>query len=178
LLTWLIFSCRVQASLKVEPAQAPSPHFNVKPAEDDVVTMLSSDTKEALELLSLSPARDPHSPLSELRSGSSSDLFDDWPEANNIHVSVYVVLTADASSSHTSTVSAPHCTQKSCADGSSTRLSRTRATSSRKPQRRKYVLTSAPQRKSKKTKVDAEHALASPIPRGGSLFATDFIRSE
>jgi hypothetical protein len=106
-----------------------------------VITLSSSDTEEALELLSLSPARGPHSPLSKLRSSSGCDLFDDWPEANDMAVSVYVALTTDASSSRTSIVSAPHCTRKSCADGSSTRQSRTRSTSSRKPRRRKSALT-------------------------------------
>jgi hypothetical protein len=101
--------------------QAPSPHFNVKSAKADVVTLSSSDTEEALELLSLSPARGPHSPLSELRSSSSSGLLDDWPEANDMATSVYVALTEDALSSCASTVSAPHCTQKPCDDGSSTR---------------------------------------------------------
>jgi hypothetical protein len=123
-LTWLIFTCHAQASLPVEPAQALSPHFNVKPAEADVASLSSSDTEEALELLSLSPSRGPYSPLSELCSSSGNDLFDDWPEANFIAVLVYVALTADASSSLASTISAPHCTRKSFADGSSTQRSR------------------------------------------------------
>jgi hypothetical protein len=120
LLSWLIFACHAQASLSVEPVQAPSPHFNVKPTEADVVTLSSSDTEEAIELLSLTPARGPHSPLLELRSSSSSDLFKDWPKANDMAVSVNVVLTADASSSRASMVDAPHYTQKSYADVSST----------------------------------------------------------
>jgi hypothetical protein len=70
--------------------------------------------------LSLSPARGPHSPLLELRSSSDSDSFNDWPEANDMAVSVYIVLTADASSSRASMVGASHCTRKSCANGSST----------------------------------------------------------
>jgi hypothetical protein len=112
LLTWLIFICHAHAS---------SPHFNVKQAEADVVTLSSSDIEEALKLLSLSPARGPRPPLSKLRSSSSSGLFEDWPEANDMDASVYVVLTVDASSSCASMVSAPYCTQKSCVDGSSTR---------------------------------------------------------
>jgi hypothetical protein len=109
-----------------------------------VVTLSSSDNEEALELLSLSPVRGPHSPPSELRSSSSRDLFDDWLEANDMAASVYVALTADALSSRMPMVSAPHCTRKSCADGSSTRQSCTRATSSQKPQQQKSTLTSAP----------------------------------
>jgi hypothetical protein len=178
LLTWLIFTCRVQSSLLVEPAQSPSPHFNVKLIEADVVTLTSSDTEEALELLHLSPTHGPHSPLSELRSSSSSRLFDDWPEANNMVVSVFVALTTDALSSHASMASASHCTRKSCANGSSTRQSHTRATPSRRPRRQKYALTSAPRRKSKTTKVDSELTLAAPTPRGGSLSAANFDRSK
>jgi hypothetical protein len=160
LLTWLIFTCRAQASLQVEPTQALSPYFNVTPVEAGLVSLLSTDTEKALELLSLSPARGPHSQLLKHRSSSGSDLFDDWPEANDMAMGVYIVLTADASSSRASIVIAPHCTRKSCADGSSTRQSHTRATSSRKPRRWKSALTSAPQRKSKKTKVDTKRALA------------------
>jgi hypothetical protein len=109
-LTWLIFTCCAQASLSIEPAQTPSQHFNAKPAKADVATLSSSDTEEELELLSLSPTRGPRSPLLEPRSSSGSDLFDDWPEDNDIDVSVYVVLTADASNSHASTASALQCT--------------------------------------------------------------------
>jgi hypothetical protein len=178
LLTWLIFTCHAQASLLVEPALAPSPCFNVKPAEADVASLSSSHTEEALELLSLSPARGPHSPLSKLHSSSSSDSFDDWPKANDMAASVYVVLTADASSSHMSTVGAPHCTRKSLADDSCTQPSRTRAGLTQKPWRWKFAFTSAPQRKSKKMKVDAERALVVPILRGGSISAADFDRSE
>jgi hypothetical protein len=169
LLTLLIFICH---------AQALSSHFNVKPAKDDVVTLSSSDTKEALELLSLNPARGPHSPLLKLRSSSGSDLFDDWPEANDMAVSIYVALTTDASSSCTSIVNALHYAQKSCVDGSSTQQSRTQATLSQKHWCRKSAFTSAPQRKPKKMKIATEYALAMPIPCGGSLSAADFDRSE
>jgi hypothetical protein len=71
-----------------------------------VVNLSFSDTEEALKLLSLSPARGAHSPLSKLRSSSGSDLFKDWPEVNDMAMSVYVALTADALSSHASTVNA------------------------------------------------------------------------
>jgi hypothetical protein len=38
--------------------------------------------------------------------------------------------------------------------------------------------TSAPRRKSKKTKIDAERALVALMPRGGSLSTADFDKSE
>jgi hypothetical protein len=72
-----------------------------------VETLSPSDAEEALELLSLSPAHGPHSRLSEPTS-SSSNLFEDWPEANDMVASVYVALTADASHSRMSAVNAPH----------------------------------------------------------------------
>jgi hypothetical protein len=148
--------------LPIEPTQAPSTHFNVKPTQADLLTLSSGA----------------HSPLLELQSSSGNGLFNDCPEANDMDASVYVALTAGASSSCASTVGAPHCTQKSCADGSSTRQSRTRTTSSQKPWWQKSALTSAPQRKSKNTKVDTERALAAPTPCGVSLSTTDFDRSD
>jgi hypothetical protein len=51
--------------------------FNVKLVEAGVVNLLCSDTEEALELLPLSPICVPRSPLLNLRSSSSSDLFKD-----------------------------------------------------------------------------------------------------
>jgi hypothetical protein len=77
LLTWLIFTCRAQASLQIKHVQAPSPRFNAKLVKADVATLLSTDTEEELELLSLSPTHGPRSPLSEPRSSSASDLFND-----------------------------------------------------------------------------------------------------
>jgi hypothetical protein len=65
-----------------------------------VVNLSSSDTKEALELLSL--------PLSNRCLSFDSDLFEDWLEANDMVASVYVVLTTDALSSHASIVYALH----------------------------------------------------------------------
>jgi hypothetical protein len=61
-----------------------------------VVTLSSSGTEEALELLFLSPPRDFVSHISEPSYSSGSDQFDDWPEANDIAVSAYVALIADA----------------------------------------------------------------------------------
>jgi hypothetical protein len=40
------------------------------------------------------------------------------------------------------------------------------------------MLTTTPQRKSRKMKIDVERALAAPTPRGGLLFAADFDKSE
>jgi hypothetical protein len=68
--------------------QAWSPHSNVKMPKADMVDLSSSNTEEAIELLSLSPARGYPSLLSNLRSSSNSDLFEDWPEANNMAASV------------------------------------------------------------------------------------------
>jgi hypothetical protein len=38
------------------PTKASQPYCSVQPTEPDVVTLSSSDTEEALELLSLSPS--------------------------------------------------------------------------------------------------------------------------
>jgi hypothetical protein len=92
-----------------------------------VVTLSSSDAEEALELLSLSPAHVPPSRSSEPCSKSGSNLFEDWPEANNMVVSVYVALTVDALSSHALMATAPHDGQESRAGSSSTRQSCSRA---------------------------------------------------
>jgi hypothetical protein len=73
-----------------------------------VVSLLSSDTEEALELLFLSPPHDPVSHISEPSCSSSSDQFEDWPKANDTVASVYVALTMDASISRTLTVNALH----------------------------------------------------------------------
>jgi hypothetical protein len=79
-----------------------------------MIDLSSSNTEEALELLSLSSARGYQSPLLNLRSSFDSDLFEDWPKANSMAASVYISLTTDASSSHASTVDSLHCGQKSC----------------------------------------------------------------
>jgi hypothetical protein len=114
------------------------------------ITLSSSDTKEALDLLSLSPTRHPCSQSSNLRSGSDSDVFEGWPEANDMDASVYVALIADALSSRASMVGGLHNGRDSCAGGSSDRWSHLRTTSSKKPRWRKSALTGAPWRKSKK----------------------------
>jgi hypothetical protein len=99
---FVVFTCLAQASQLVEPVQAPSPQFTMPRA--DMVHPSSSDTKEALDLLFLSPIHGPHSPVLNLCLGSDSDAFEDWPKANDMAASVYVALTADASSSRVSTV--------------------------------------------------------------------------
>jgi hypothetical protein len=111
----------VQASHPVEPTCASLPHCFVWPVDPDVVTFSSSDTKEALELLFLSPNRDPLSRVSEPSSSSDNDLFEDCPKANDMAVSVYIALTTDASGSRASTADTPHGDQESHAGSSSTR---------------------------------------------------------
>jgi hypothetical protein len=71
-----------------------------------------------------------------------------------IAVSVYVALTVDASSSRASTEDALHDDQESYAGDMSCRQSHSHVTLLKTPQRQKPVLTSAPWRKSKGTKVD------------------------
>jgi hypothetical protein len=95
-----------------------------------VVTLSSSNTKKALEFLFLSSNCDPLSRVSKPSSSSDNDLFEDWPEANDMATSVYVALIADASSSHALIVDAPRGDQGSRADNSSTRRSRLRAVTS------------------------------------------------
>jgi hypothetical protein len=90
-----------------------------------VVTVSSSDVEEALELLSWGPRRDlaPHvsgGTVHEPSSSSGSELFEDWPEANDMVVSVYVTLTAEVSSSLTSTTDAAHGRRKPHNTNSST----------------------------------------------------------
>jgi hypothetical protein len=77
--------------------------FIMMPAAN-MVHPSSCDIEEALDLLFLSPAYGPHSPLLNLHPGFDSDAFKDWSEANDMVASVYVALTADASNSHVSTV--------------------------------------------------------------------------
>jgi hypothetical protein len=88
--------------------------------EADMLNPSSSDTEEALDLLSLSPAHDPRSLVSKPRSSSDDDLFDDSPEANDMAANVYVALSVDASSSCASVVDALLNDRESCASSSST----------------------------------------------------------
>jgi hypothetical protein len=76
-----------------------------------VLTLSSSDTEEDLEFLSLSLVHGVSSQHSggdaqELLSSSGSDLFGDWPEVNDMATSIYVALTAEASSYHAPAVDA------------------------------------------------------------------------
>jgi hypothetical protein len=109
----------------VEPAQASLPCCSVQPTEPDVVTIYSSDTEEALELLSLGPCRNLASQvlggnIHETSASSGSDLFEDLPMAKDMAASIYVMLTAEASSSLISTADAPRGRWKSCNISSST----------------------------------------------------------
>jgi hypothetical protein len=88
LLNLLIFTCLVQALQPVELARDSSPHFLATMPEAEMVNPSSSDTEGALDLLFLSPARGPHSLFSNPYSSSDSDLFKDWPEANDMTASV------------------------------------------------------------------------------------------
>jgi hypothetical protein len=70
----------------------------------DVVDLSSSDTEALLDSLSISPAHD--SLVSRPRMGSDGDSFEDWPEANDMAASVYILLSVDASSSRSPAVNA------------------------------------------------------------------------
>jgi hypothetical protein len=161
----------------IEPARASLPHNSICPAEPDVVALSSSDTGEALELLFLSSPRVLASHVLEPSYGFNSDQFEDWPEANDTMVSVYVALTMDVLRFRTSPVNAPHVDQESHADIPSTRRSCSWVTSSRKPHRQKPTAVGDPQRKSKNMKIDVGRALAAPTPCG-VFSAVDFDRSE
>jgi hypothetical protein len=89
------------------------PYCSIQPAEPNVVTLSSSDTEEAIEFLSLSPAHGLSSCLSEGDScepslSCGSDLLKDWAEANDMAASVYVALATEGLSSRVSMVNAPH----------------------------------------------------------------------
>jgi hypothetical protein len=86
-----------------------------------VVTLSSSDTKEALTFLSLSLVCNLSSHLSkgntqDPSSISGTNLFEDWPNTNDMVASVYVVLTTEGSSSRASPTEATRCRQKSHVD--------------------------------------------------------------
>jgi hypothetical protein len=77
LVNFVNFICHAQALLLVEPTQALSPYFNVELHKADLVDLSSSDTEEALVLLSLSLTCGCDSPILNLRSCSDSNLFED-----------------------------------------------------------------------------------------------------
>jgi hypothetical protein len=116
----------VQGALRlVKPAQASLPYCSHWPVEPDVVTLSSSDTEEALELLPLSPGCGVSSRLlggvaQEPWSSSGSDLFEDLHKANDIAVSIYVASTAEASSTRALMANVPHGKGKSRPQSSST----------------------------------------------------------
>jgi hypothetical protein len=127
------FVCLAQASQLGEPVHASSPHFIIAMPEADVVNPSSSDTAEALDLLFSGAAHVHHSPASNPFLDSDSNMFEDWPKVNDMTTSVYVALTADASSSHASTVDAQCDIRESCTGGSSGRQSHSQMASSKKP---------------------------------------------
>jgi hypothetical protein len=127
------FACLAQASQLDEPAQASPPHFIFTMPEADVVNPSSSDTEEALNLLFLCPPRGSQSPSLSPRSGSDSDVFEDWPEVNDMAASVYVALIADASSSRVSMVDAMCDVRESYTGGSSAQHSCSWVTLAKEP---------------------------------------------
>jgi hypothetical protein len=115
----------------------------------------------------------------EPSSSSSSELFKDWPEANDIAMSVYVALTAEGLSSHASMVDAPRGRQKSCADSFATQQPCSRAASSWRPLQRKTEDVDVPHGRSERTKkVAAETASVAPLLHDGPLSATNFDQSK
>jgi hypothetical protein len=84
------FGCHVQASQLVEPVQVSSLCFTVMITEANMVKLSSSDTKEVLNSLFPSPACDSRSSVSNLLSGSGSDVLKDWLESNDMTASVYI----------------------------------------------------------------------------------------
>jgi hypothetical protein len=105
------FGCHAQASQLFEHVQAFSPHLIVTKAKAGVVDVSSSDTEDLLNSLFFSPACD--SPSLRCRASSNADSFESWPEANNMAASVYVALSADASSSHKPAIDAPRDNRRS-----------------------------------------------------------------
>jgi hypothetical protein len=129
-----------------------------------MVNPVSSDTDEALDSLFLSPARDSHSPVAQVCSSSDSELFEDWPEANDTTASVYIALSADALSSRASVVDSVPDIQESRAGVLSTQKSHRHADSSKKHRRQKAALANASWGRPKKMKIDATRALAVLAP--------------
>jgi hypothetical protein len=168
----------------IEPAQASLPYCSIRRAEPDVVTLSSSDSEEALEVLSLSPAHDLTSQLSEgdvlePSSNSGSDLFEDWPKANNMSASIYVALTAEASSSRASMADAPRGEQRTHTGSSSTRQPRSLAALLWRSRWWKTKDGDAPCRKSKRTKKSVvESSSAVHPPCGSQLSADNFDSSK
>jgi hypothetical protein len=85
--------------------QASSPHIIITKPRADVVDISSSDIEALLESLFLSPAR--HSPVSHSRESSTANSFKNWPKPNDMAPSVYIALSADASSSRMPAIDVP-----------------------------------------------------------------------
>jgi hypothetical protein len=81
------FCCHAQASQLFEPAQASLPHLIATMTKANVVDLSSSDTKALLDTLFMSPACG--SPVSHPCMVSGCNSFEDWPESNDMAVSVY-----------------------------------------------------------------------------------------
>jgi hypothetical protein len=128
--------------------------------------------------LFLSPDHDPISRVSEPSSCSDNDLFEDCPKANDTTMSVYVALTADALSSCASTANAPRGDRESHTDSSSTWQSRSQAMPSRRSHWQRPGDVGAPRGRTKRAKINAEHALVAPSPCSGALSTTDFDQAE
>jgi hypothetical protein len=171
------FCCHAQASQLFEPAQASLPHLIATMTKANVVDLSSSDTKALLDTLFMSPACG--SPVSHPCMVSGCNSFEDWPESNDMAVSVYAAaLSVDASSSHAPTVGDPCVVRKSCIGDSPAHELRSQLTSTEKTWWRKPALSCAPRKRSKKVKVGVERTLEMPASRGGSLSAANFDRSE
>jgi hypothetical protein len=163
------FCCHAQASQLFEPTHASSSNLVVTKPTAGGVYVSSSDTEDLLNLLFLSPACD--SPSAHRRASSDTDSFKSCTEVNDMAMSVYVALSADALSSHKPTIDAPDDNRKCRFSDSSTR-------EMKKTPRCKAAPSNAPRKKSKRIKIHIDRALAAPIARDGSLSATGFDRSE
>jgi hypothetical protein len=159
----------VQASQLFEPVQASSPHLIVIKPKAGVVDVSSSDIEDLLNSLILSPTCD--SPSLHRSASSVADSFESRPEVNNIATSVYVALSADASSSHKPMIDAPHDNQRS-------HFNNLTVQKMRKTRRGKAEPSDILRERSKKANVDIDCALATPAARDDPLSAASFARSE
>jgi hypothetical protein len=82
---------------------------------EDIVNVSSSDTDEALELLTLASGHSyssqvalNNSQVASSESSTGSEWFEDWPEANDVAASIYVALTTDPLPSHLERGGASH----------------------------------------------------------------------
>jgi hypothetical protein len=115
----------------------------------------------------------------EPSSSYGSDLFEDWPEVNNMGVSIYVALTVETPSSRASSMAnAPRDRRKSRATSFETRQPRSRAAPSWRSRQRKPEGVDVPCRRSKRSKKNAaEDASMAPLLCGGPLSVADFDQS-